>query len=189
VTAPVVQVVTSGVDWPAIVAAISGGMVGLTGISASIWTVRRGIRAEDSRADRAEKRRVYAHFLTCASGMIAPAVDYRAAYQPGTSPEKRASADARLDEMRDALFNANAELRLLAPPAVSDIARDVVRYFMDYIQATHRGASLDDGAREKLPAIQDRTYRAMRVDLGVPDDSVTQPASPGHPDKPPHSGG
>lgn len=29
---PVVQVVTSGMDWPAIVAAISGGVVGLAGI-------------------------------------------------------------------------------------------------------------------------------------------------------------
>jgi hypothetical protein len=172
VTAPVVQVITSGVDWPAITAAISGGVVGLAGISASIWTVHRGIRAEDSRADRTEKRRVYAHFQACVAGMIWPAIEYRAAHQPGTSPEIRASAGARLDQVRDGLFEAHTELRLLAPPAVSDLATDVLRYFLNDIDATHKGAALVE-EHEELPAIQDRVYRAMRTDLGIPDDSVT----------------
>lgn len=34
---PVIQVVTTGVDWPAIAAVISTGRVGLAGISVTLW--------------------------------------------------------------------------------------------------------------------------------------------------------
>jgi predicted NUDIX family NTP pyrophosphohydrolase len=60
----VVQVFTSGMDWPAVVAAISGGIVGVTGILASWRQSIKTVNAEDERDKRVEKRRVYAQCLT-----------------------------------------------------------------------------------------------------------------------------
>ena len=60
---PVVQVVTSGVDWPAVAAAIAGGVVGLAGIIFAWRQSKMTISAEDARATLAEKRRIYANYL------------------------------------------------------------------------------------------------------------------------------
>jgi len=60
---PVVQVVTSGVDWPAVAAAIAGGVVGLAGIIFAWRQSKMTISAEDARTTLAEKRRIYANYL------------------------------------------------------------------------------------------------------------------------------
>jgi hypothetical protein len=57
------QVFTSGMDWPAVVAAISGGIVGVTGILASWLQSNKTVSAQDERDKRVEKRRVYAQYL------------------------------------------------------------------------------------------------------------------------------
>jgi hypothetical protein len=49
VASAVVQVVTSGTDWPATAAAISGGVVGLAGIIFAWHQSGRTISAEDAR--------------------------------------------------------------------------------------------------------------------------------------------
>ena len=59
----VVQVVTSGVDWPAVVAAISGGIVGLAGIFAAWRQSSRASYAEDARARLDRRFSAYADFL------------------------------------------------------------------------------------------------------------------------------
>jgi hypothetical protein len=83
---PIVQVVTGGTDWPAIVAAITTGVVGLGGILATYWQGKRGqeaasknfsttITAENERARLAEKRRIYAACLNALNDLAVAAAD------------------------------------------------------------------------------------------------------------------
>jgi hypothetical protein len=51
--ATIVQVV-SGVDWPAIAAAIAGGVVGVAGIGATVWQARRSAEAGQLAARKQE---------------------------------------------------------------------------------------------------------------------------------------
>lgn len=60
---PVIQVVTTGTDWPAIAAVISTGIVGIAGIGSAIWQARHNWGKEDDRAKLAEKKRIYAACL------------------------------------------------------------------------------------------------------------------------------
>jgi uncharacterized protein YbjT (DUF2867 family) len=80
VISPVVQVVTGGTNWPAIIGAISTGVVGLAGIGGTLWqgkrareaqtadlktsldataeNLQRSLNTENERARLAEKRRI-----------------------------------------------------------------------------------------------------------------------------------
>lgn len=63
-SSPIVEVVTNGIDWPAIVAGISGGVLGLAGIGSTVWQISTGRRREEAHLKREEKRRVYANCIT-----------------------------------------------------------------------------------------------------------------------------
>jgi hypothetical protein len=93
--------------------------------------------------------------------MVVPVTLYRAKCRAGT-PDEIASAGARVDDARGALFEAISELRLLAPRPVSQRAEGVPQYFDKYHRATLEGAPINDGQVEQLPAIRTRLYRAMR---------------------------
>jgi hypothetical protein len=99
---PVVQVVTSGPDWPAIAAAIAGAVVGLAGIIAGYWQSKRSgedaarnlknslnatarnlrisINAENKRAWVAEKRRIYAECLAAFEELTTASIEYESTH-------------------------------------------------------------------------------------------------------------
>ena len=105
---PVVQVVTGGgTDWPAIVAAISTGVVGLAGIGGTVWGSRRSINAEDARARLAQKRLIYADCLTAIVEMIGAAADHRTVFSAADrDPEKLQATESRIEKARDAMYQA-----------------------------------------------------------------------------------
>lgn len=74
---PVIQVVTSGTDWPAIVAAITGAVVGLAGIVATFLSGKRRINAENERARLAEKKRIYAACLNALNDLVVAVADWK----------------------------------------------------------------------------------------------------------------
>lgn len=111
VASPVIQVVTTGTDWPAIAAVISTGIVGLAGIGATLWQAKRNWNIEDKRAKVAERRRIYASslasFFTCLEAA-------RRKDSLKDTPESETAAreyDAALIEA----LNTAVELRLIAP--------------------------------------------------------------------------
>ena len=64
----VAMVASTGTDWPAVVAAISTGVVGLAGIVGTFRSGKRSINAENERARLAEKRRIYAAYHASLGG-------------------------------------------------------------------------------------------------------------------------
>jgi len=160
------------------------GIVGVAGIGGTIlaaWMTGRSqtvnlklsIDAENDRANRAEKRRVYAHFHACFAAVIRPTVMLRAAYQPGAPQADRVPAESTLGKAHDALFEATGELMLLAPPPVNEIAEKVLQSVLDYADATHAGEPPDDSFAAQLEELENSIYSAMRADLGVPDEPVS----------------
>jgi hypothetical protein len=120
-TTPVVQVVTSGVSWPAIVAAISGGVVGLAGIGSTIWVATRSISAENKPVLLADKRRIYASFQASMDNVYV-AIDTAQTYGDGAEREQHFS------DMRAAvttMLAAMTELQLIAPKDLRNLAADV----------------------------------------------------------------
>jgi hypothetical protein len=94
VASAAVQVFTSGTDWAAIAAAISGGLVGLAGIFAAWRQSGRTISAEDKRAKVAEKRRIYARYLTSITEGVAAAGNFEI-YGREADPGIRQALEAR----------------------------------------------------------------------------------------------
>src|ERR1022692_2920925 len=114
-TTPVVQVVTSGVSWPAIVAAISGGVVGLAGIGSTIWVATRSISAENSRVRLAEKRRTYARFLTACNETIQARMKSDGHPLAGSASTERWAAVSEYGAAIAAVLASASEVRLIAP--------------------------------------------------------------------------
>jgi hypothetical protein len=119
---PVIQVVTSGTDWPAVWAAISGGAVGLAGIGATVWQFRRGIRADNQRAEVAEKRRIYGRYHASLDNVFALADSVRTASDPDMQRYLSELQDANIE-----MYSASSELTLVAPRDIAELARNVVR--------------------------------------------------------------
>jgi hypothetical protein len=158
---PVIQVVTGGTDWPAIVAAISGGVVGVAGIIFAWRQSSRSISADDQRARLAEKRRIYAHFLAAcselvrASGMV-DAEPKRTPFQlvKGLEVAPPTAAELQRTVAQANTVSAYSELELIAPKQVCDVALGYVR------------AILVKKVKHSEPL--DRVVSVMRADLGEP---------------------
>jgi hypothetical protein len=109
---PIVVHVIGGTDWSAVAAAISGGFVGLAGISATVWsTVRTSARA-DALEKTAAKRAAYVDCLAAINGCMSARA--RAASEPRSA---RAS-----DAMNRAIASATTEVYLLALSGPPDVA-------------------------------------------------------------------
>ena len=177
VIAPVVQVVTSGVDWPAIAAAIATGVVGIAGIVGTSWQGKRAregqskdlrasidaaaenlklsIGAETERARLTEKRRIYAQCLGAFGGLMAAAT--KSDLYREMDPLNQES-DIAQNEHAVALIAAHdalSQLQLIAPTPVQDRAS---KFMGSLLVVGERG---DSEARKQL-------LMAMRADLGEP---------------------
>jgi hypothetical protein len=166
---PAVQVVTGGTNWPAIIAAISAGVVGLAGILATYWSGKRSINAENERARLAEKRRIYAK---CAA-------TYRRLESARISASDVEMYDAGAKEALEnslvALDDAVSELILIAPKNIRKIARqileDQVAYVGEVLDQTDKDSGDSDGDQSTMPkATIGQLWVAMRADLGETDE-------------------
>lgn len=158
---PVIQVVTTGTDWPAIVAAISGGVVGLAGIIFAARQSNRTIHADDQRADRAEKRQIYAKYQATLDDIFTFANILRT--EDGPDRPKYLS---ELQAACVAMYNATSDLRLIAPAVIADRARKVAETLNAAAwQAARTGSDVDqDNAVYKG---RQQLYFEMRADLRV----------------------
>ena len=158
---PVVQVVTSGTDWPAVVAAISGGVVGLAGIIFAWRQSRMTIRADDQRAELAEKRQIYSKYQASLDDVFTIADILRNEHD-----QDRPKYLSRLQATTTAMYNATSDLRLVAPAGIASRAREVADTLgRTAWRAARTGSDVDQdnavyNGRQEL-------YGLMRVDLGV----------------------
>lgn len=146
-----VQLVTTGVDWTAVTAAIVGGVVGLAGIVFAWRQSKMTISAEDTRAWLVEKRRVYAGFLATCNEVVRVANTKTRLQGKESSSEARADIDEQLEILTANIATSMYMLELVAPDEVNKLAR----YFVGDL-----GMGQGPGARNRLIA-------AMRADLGI----------------------
>jgi hypothetical protein len=156
-----VQVVTSGVDWPAIVAAISGGVVGLAGIAFAWLQSKMTTRADDQRAQLADKRDIYSKYQATLDDVFTVANILRTEHGPD-----RPKYLSDLHAANAAMFNATSDVRLSAPAGIASRARSVADTLSNTAWvAAHNGTGVDPNndvfnGRQEL-------YSLMRADLGV----------------------
>ena len=146
-----VQLVTTGVDWTAVTAAIVGGVVGLAGIVFAWRQSKMTISAEDARARLADKRRVYAGFLASCNEIVRVAdTEARLLREKESSSEARAAVKRENEILTANLATSKSVLELVAPDEIPKLADDFVNSL---------GEDRMHGARSSLIA-------AMRADLG-----------------------
>jgi hypothetical protein len=166
----VVRLVAIGsVSWPAIVAAISGGVVGLAGIGSTIWVATRSIGAEDKRVRLAEKRQVYARCQASIERMIGAAISERANRQHSPKSDRRPNLEAEVDSASEVMLAAMSELRLLAPADIRQLTGLIGHNLLAYLADTAGGMKLGHADRNGVPEMQRRLLDLMRADLGEPD--------------------
>jgi len=156
-----VQVVTTGTDWAALAAAISGGLVGLAGVGATIWVALKNIRTQESSATLAEKRRVYARYLDTMAEVIAT-----------STADKLNSAER--NEKLGAALNAVSVLLLIAPNELGLLAEGTLVSLQNYRPGQPTSSD--------FPRARQRLIQAMRADLGLPELSSAQLAASVSPD-------
>ena len=151
---PVIQVVSGGTNWTAVVAAISGGLVGLAGIGATVWASVRTSRAENKREHLAEKRRVYINCLAAVYEM------YRVSRMPD-GPEKAAAYEIA----GTALVMAVNAVSLIGTKRVSDAATTVGRFQVREFEHKPQPGNLGG---KNLADLDKLLRQAIREDLGEP---------------------
>jgi hypothetical protein len=158
---PVVQVVTSGTDWPAIVAAISGGVVALAGIIFAWRQSKMTITADDQRAVLADKRQIYSKYQATLDDVFTVANILRTEHGPD-----RPKYLSDLQTAGVAMFNATSDVRLTAPADIASQARTVADTLSKAAwRAAQTGSDVDqDNAVYKG---RQELYSLMRTDLGV----------------------
>jgi uncharacterized membrane protein YidH (DUF202 family) len=154
VTSPIIQVVTSGIDWPATAAAISGGVVGLAGIAFGARQASRASSAEDARAKVAEKRRIYA---SCLATLTVCGAAEAALQRDDLSEAERARLEEERDRAQVTAVNAESEVALIGPAEVSELANRATRVLIT--------ADFSSQTRDVVRAIT-KVKMAMRRDLG-----------------------
>jgi hypothetical protein len=172
-----IQAASSGVNWSAIIT----GVVGVAGILGALIAVKVTASAEDRRAKRAEKRDIYARFLTAETSLTWVIVRYRVgkgnlSLLGDTDREVHDVLNGAIGEMTQ----AESILRLIAPdnmPAdVGPLAGRLLQYHLSHFADTLDGDNRKPVSREYSDtrlALLD----AMREDLGIR--SADLPSWPG----------
>ena len=158
-----VQLVTTGVDWTAVTAAIVGGVVGLAGIVFAWRQSKMTISAEDQRIKLAEKRRIYANCLAAlqhaqaalqhAEGVATDDPPTESADAATPAAIDAAAALTAADAAVDAAMTACFEVAIIAPVAVYRPVATILK-------------CLADQPEEGLGDALGQVLVAMRVDLG-----------------------
>jgi hypothetical protein len=191
IAAPPIQVVATGTDWPAIVAAITTGVVGLAGIGGTLWQGKRsreaqaadlkesldsqaenlkaGINAENERARHADKRNVYASSLAAFNETMSSAVNYRVARQHASNEEELRHMRDRQDDAQTAMFESLQVVMLIATQEVCERAIHLQDGLIAFMKATFEEDSNDAAPSVKdIGQLRDKLLRALRADLGEP---------------------
>jgi hypothetical protein len=156
-------------DWAIVVT----GVVGLAGIGGSIVSARMAstsaaanlqtnIAAEERRAKVAEKRLIYARYLTSITEVVAAAGNLEI-YGGEADPGDRQALVVRVNQSVVALMNALSEVQLVAPPKdVGPRADDMGRATNEYANKVLRG----EESRADFYSLRQALVGAMRADLG-----------------------
>lgn len=134
-------------DWPTFVT----GVVGLAGIGGTILGVRMTIRAETARAERAEKRRIYATFHSSVETVAAICI---------------MTPNVNQDDFRTslvALHQVTGEVRLIAPAIIGEMVEKTAKALSDAAQAAIRGQDFDPKLEVRMQ--REKLYNIMRADL------------------------
>jgi hypothetical protein len=131
-------------------------------IDAAAENLRLSITTEDDRANKAEKRRIYArHLAACADVWMT-----RAKWDTAIAIDSAALISEYVSGVAT-MVAAASEVRLIAPDEVGRLAYKITAAMPSYVRATSAPDSFDE-LREQLIA-------AMRADLGEPVPDEIQP--------------
>jgi hypothetical protein len=142
------------------------GAVGVGGTSLGAWlngrmqttNLRLSLDAENERARLSEKRRIYASYLATGNDLYV-----LAAHLGRMDPELARSS---LKDANTAIFNAWAEVSLIAPNGIWDLVFETVDPLIKWLNAFQedRTTPIPDELRSK----RHEMILAMRADLGEP---------------------
>jgi hypothetical protein len=184
------------ISWDVVVT----GTVGIAGIAGTLWqgkrsreaqsrdlklsinsaaeNLRLGLKAEDERAKLAEKRRIYALYVTSIDSYADKAIAFGASLKSPDRQTKNRALKAYV-QGGSAISVALAELMLIAPESVGSIARDIFVSIGAIAVAglEDSGKRLRDDAVDRLTSeysklpgkyheMANQLYDAMRRDLG-----------------------
>jgi hypothetical protein len=152
-------------DWASVVSVAITGVVGIAGVAGTIGAARiasksatkdlkLSISAENDRANKGEKRRIYAAFQVSVENMLRARVNEASTYGP-----EKPQAKAELDKAHSQMYLTFNEVWLIAPESVTSPAFLVVVHFGD--NTFDAKAWTDEFSR-----LQWQSIDAMRADLG-----------------------
>jgi hypothetical protein len=153
------------------------GAVGIGGTALGAWlngrtqtkTLQLSISAENERAQLARKRQMYADCMTAFTAVIFTI----AVLEQELARKKESSQDAQAQYQKavDATFTALAALELGAPREVSSPALKLKDKLVELSSAT-LGRESTDSIGGQIPSLRKDLKRAMRADLGEPDEDT-----------------
>lgn len=160
-----VQVITVGTDWPAIVTGAVGavGIVltflqGRYSLRAQSEDLRASIAAEDTRARQADLRQLYVQCQVALSALRVAAVRMRAEQADGPTRD-----GAAMDAFTQADLAARAAIWPVVISGSSEVAELAERFL-----ASVSGALADPARDEAFRQAQDALISAMRAEVAVP---------------------
>jgi hypothetical protein len=130
--------------------------------SARFYTLQ-SLVAEDQRALRAEKRRIYAAAQAPLIDMIQVLLMHRAAWRSAKSGDDRRALDKHIYEPQIMMLRASSEVVLIAPTEVANLTTEVQSLLQQYFIDTHNGEGIE-GTKSHC---RGGLFIAMRIDLGV----------------------
>jgi hypothetical protein len=161
--------------WAAVVGAVAGGTLGVTGTIAGRWgKARRRERREDfdregHLRDLEARRKLYARFLHLADQFVSEIRHYQLLYVKGRPDVADPEADARVFALVDQIRGVRGQLDLIAKDTVQtpftavdgavqtlELARQGIEVFVDEVVSSQE-------ARDMFDTLVD----AMRADLRI----------------------
>jgi hypothetical protein len=140
------------------------GAVGIAGIGGTLWSGKRSINAENDRANKADKRRIYAACQAALVEIWTAAVEY----ELSRSKLRRRTGAVALGKQRDAMYRTTSEARLIASSEVEALLDVVTRRTLRYITAIDTGDENLDSLSQEIGDLRKRLNDAMRADLDEP---------------------
>ena len=158
-------------DWSSVVSVAITGAVGIVGVAGAIVSariasnsatkdLRLSIAAENERANKAEKRRLYAKCVAAFSNVLALAVEYTLLRSSAEEAEAK-DAEVSYRKSRDEMRAFVSEARLIAPEKIDDLLR---KNRDEFILLPKEEQYLEEW-RDKINALGKDLFRAMRDDL------------------------
>lgn len=169
-TSPAITVITTGTDWPAIVAGISTGIVGIAGILGTVWQGKRAGDAEKENFIRSEKVKAYATMQRILGDIILAAVNVRSAYEvTDSSSNRREEVNNKFDEVRAAALQSLSVVRIIGNEKVSSSASNLVSKLLKYASDSQTdNPDYDDSADlDEITKLRAGLQEEMRLDLGT----------------------